>query len=187
MTKYERIRNEEIARILANTADTGRFGRVKELQRARKLSKKTAVSKQGKTDNYVAIRYDEKIRYIGAESKINGGRVEKILDGSQKEKFVIYSLEFTQKYKATKSAPAREEKREIPDIVIPTDLFRSLLLELKCYKDIAHGGKVDGIGIQPSSKKLYERLTAYIENYGESVLFDPDRIYDSWELEGLEI
>ena len=82
---------------------------------------------------------------------------------------------------------AREEKREIPDIVIPTDLFRSLLLELKCYKDMAHGGKVDGIGIQPSSKKLYERLTAYINNYGESVLFDPDRIYESWELEGLEI
>lgn len=187
MTKYEKIRNEEIARILANTADPGRFGRVKELLRARKLSRKTAVAKQGKIDNYVAIRYDEKVRYIGAESKTNGGRVENIINGTQKEKFVIYSLEFTQKHKATKTAPAREEKREIPDIIIPTALFRSLLLELKCYKDIAHGGKVDGIGIQPSSKKFYERLTAYIDNYGESVLFDPDKIYDSWELEGLEI
>lgn len=187
MTKYEKIRNEEIARILANTADPGRFGRVKELLRARKLSRKTAVSKQGKTDNFVAIRYNEKIRYIGAESKTNGGRVENIINGTQKEKFIIYSLEFTQKYKATKTAPAREEKREIPDIIIPTALFRSLLLELKCYKDMAHGGKVDGIGIQPSSKKLYERLTAYIDNYGESVLFDPDRVYDSWELEDLEI
>ena len=187
MTKYEKIRNEEIARILANTSDSGRFGRVKELERTRKLSRKTAVSKQGKTDNYVAIRYDEKIRYIGAESKTNGGRVENILNGTQKEKFVIYSLEFTQKYKATKTAPAREEKREIPDIIIPTALFRSLLLELKCYKDIAHGGKVDGIGIQPSSKKLYERLITYIDNYGDSVLFDPNKIYDSWELENLKI
>ena len=187
MTKYEEIRQEEIVRILANTADPGRFGKVKELLRARKLSKKTAVSKQGKVDNYVAIRYDEKVRYIGAESKTNGGRVENILNGTQKEKFVIYSIEFTQKYKATKSAPPREEKREIPDIIIPTALFRSLLLELKCYKDIAHNGIIDGIGIQPSSKKLYERLTAYIDSYGESVLFDPDKVYDSWELEGLEI
>lgn len=187
MTKYKKIREEEIAKILANTADPGRFGRVKELMRARKLSRKTTVSKQGKVDNYVAIRYGEKVRYIGAESKTNGGRVENILNGTQKEKFVIYSLEFTQKYKATKSVPAREEKREVPDIIIPTALFRSLLLELKCYKDIAHGGKVDGIGIQPSSKKLYERLTAYIDNYGESVLFNPDRVYDSWELEELTI
>lgn len=187
MSKYEEMRNDEIARILANTADPGRFGKVKELLRARKLSRKTAVSKQGRVDNYVAIRYKEKVRYIGAESKTNGGRVENILNGTQKEKFVIYSLEFTQKHKATKTAPAREEKREIPDIIIPTALFRSLLLELKCYKDIAHGGKVDGIGIQPSSKKLYERLTAYIDNYGESVLFDPDKVYDNWELEGLEI
>lgn len=187
MNKYEKIRSEEISRILENTEDPGRFGRAKELSRARKLSRKTAVSKQGKTDNYVAIRYDEKVRYIGAESKTNGGRVENILNGTQKEKFVIYSLEFTQKYKATKTAPAREEKREIPDIIIPTALFRALLLELKCYKNMSHDGKVDGIGIQPSSKKLYERLTAYIENYGESVLFNPDKIYDSWELEDLEI
>lgn len=187
MTKYEKIRNEEVAKILANIADPGRGGRAKELLRARKLSRKTTVSKQGKTDNYVAIRYGEKIRYIGAESKTNGGRVENILNGTQKEKFVIYSLEFTQKYKATKTAPAREEKREIPDIIIPTALFRSLLLELKCYKNMSHDGKIDGIGIQPSSKKLYERLTAYIENYGESVLFNPDKVYDSWELEDLEI
>jgi hypothetical protein len=187
MTKAEQIRHEEIVRILSNTADPGRFGKVKELLRARRLSKKTSVSAQDKTDNYVAIRYEGKIRYIGAESKINGGRVEKIIHGTQKEKFVIYSLEFTQKFKATKTAPAREERREIPDIIIPTALFRSLLLELGCYKDIAHGGKVDGIGIQPSSKKLYQRLTAYIDNYGESVLFDPDKVYDSWELEDLEI
>ena len=187
MGKFEEIRNEEIARILANVSDPGRKGRAKELSRARKLSRKTTVSEQGKTDNHVAVRYGEKVRYVGAESKTNGGRIENILSGKQKEKFVIYSLEFTQKYKATKTSPAHEELRVIPDIIIPTALFRALLLELKCYKNIAHGGKVDGIGIQPSSKKLYERLLAYIENYGESVLFNPDKVYDSWELEDLEI
>lgn len=187
MTKSEQIRNEEIAKILANTADPGRFGRAKELMRTRRLSRKTAVAKQGKTDNHIAIRYDEKIHYVGAESKTNGGRVENILNGTQKEKYIIYSLDFIQKHKATKTAPEWEERREIPDIIIPMILFRSLLLELKCYKNIAHGGVVDGIGIQPSSKKFYNRLVAYIDNYGESVLFDPEKIYEAWELEGLEI
>lgn len=187
MTKYEKIREKEIARILANTADPGRFARVEELLAPRPNSKKTKVSAQGKTDFYIAIRYDEKVRYIGAERKTNGGRVEAIINGTQKEKFVVYSLDFTQKYKATKTAPAREENRKIPAVVIPTDLFRSLLLELGCYKDMAHGGKIDGIGIQPSSKKLYERLAAYVENYGDAVLFDNTKIFDNWALEGLEL
>lgn len=186
MKKIE-IRESNIQAILANENDPGRFGRAKELMRARPNSKKTEVAKQGKTDNHVAVRYGEKIRYIKAESKTNGGRVDKILDGTQEEKFVIYSLHFVQKFNATKTAPAREEVRDIPDIIIPTDLFRSLLLELGCYKNIAHGGIVDGIGIQPSSKKLFLRLQAYIDNYGTSVLFNNTKVFESWELEGLEL
>jgi hypothetical protein len=187
MTKYEKIREEEIARILSNTENPGRFGQVKELRNSRPMSRKTKVAKQGKTDNYLRISYDGKVRSVGFENKTNGGRVDAILNGTQTEKFVVYSLEFTQKYKPTKTEPAREEHRSVPDVIIPMDLFRSLLLELGCYKDIRHNGIVDGIGIQPSSKKLYERLTAYIENYGESVLFSTTKVYDSWELEGLEI
>lgn len=185
--KKAEIRERNIRAILENVDDPGRFGRAKELMRARPNSKKTEVARQGKTDNHIAIRYDDKIRYIKAESKTNGGRIDKILDGTQEEKFVIYSLHFIQKFNATKTAPAREEVRDIPDIVIPMDLFRSLLLELGCYKNIAHGGIVDGIGIQPSSKKLYLRLQAYIDNYGESVLFNNTKVFDSWELEGLEL
>jgi hypothetical protein len=185
--KKAEIREQRIAEILANVDDPGRFGRAKELLRARPNSRKTEVAKQGETDNHVAVRYGEKICYIKAESKTNGGRVDKILDGTQAEKFVIYSLHFVQKFKATKTAPAREEVRDIPDVIIPMDLFRALLLELGCYKDIAHGGIVDGIGIQPSSKKLYLRLQAYIDNYGESVLFNNTKVFDSWELEGLEL
>jgi hypothetical protein len=185
--KKKEIREANIQAILENVDDPGRFGRAKELLRARPNSKKTEVAKQGETDNHVAIRYGEKIRYVKAESKTNGGRVDKILDGTQTEEYVIYSLHFIQKYRPTKTAPAREEIRDIPDIIIPMELFRSLLLELGCYKDIAHDGIKDGIGIQPSSKKLFLRLQAYIDNYGESVLFNNTKVFDSWELEGLEI
>lgn len=187
MTKYEKARQARIAEILSNERDSGRFGKVDELLACRPNSRKVDVSKQNETDNHLRINYNGKVRNVGFENKTNGGRVEKILDGSQKEKFVVYSLSFTQKHKATKKADAWEELRVVPKVIIPTELFRSLLIELGCYKDQSHDGKVDGIGIQPSSKKLYERLTAYVENYGESVLFSTTKVYESWELEGLEI
>lgn len=187
MTKYEKMRQARIAELLSNERDSGRFGKVDELLACRPNSKKVDVAKQGQTDNHLRICYDGKVRNVGFENKTNGGRVEKILDGSQKEAFVVYSLQFTQKHKATKKAEAWEESRTIPKVIIPTALFRSLLMELGCYKDMVHHGVVDGIGIQPSSKKLYERLTAYIENYGESVLFSTTKVYESWELEDLEI
>lgn len=187
MTKYEKARQARIAEILSNERDSGRFGKVDELLACRPNSRKVDVSKQNETDNHLRVSYNGKVRNVGFENKTNGGRVEKILDGSQKEAFVVYSLSFTQKHKATKKAEAWEELRIVPKVIIPTELFRSLLVELGCYKDQRHGGKVDGIGIQPSSKKLYERLTAYVENYGESVLFSTTKVYESWELEGLEI
>lgn len=187
MTKYEKMRQARIAELLANERDSGRFGKVDELLASRPASKKVDVSRQGKTDNYLRICYGGKVRNVGFENKTNGGRVEKILDGTQKEAFVVYSLQFTQKHKACKKAEAWEEVRYIPKVIIPTVLFRDLLVELGCYKDMIHHGVVDGIGIQPSSKKLYQRLSAYIENYGESVLFSNTKIYEEWEFEGLEL
>ena len=187
MNKYEKMRQEKIAEILSNERDSGRYGKVDELLSCRPNSRKVDVAKQDKTDNYFRVTDNGKTRNVGFENKINGGRVEKILNGTQKEKFVVYSLQFTQKYKATKKCGPRTEERIIPKVIIPTDLFRNLLLELGCYKEQRHNGKVDGIGIQPSSKQLYERLTAYIENYGDSVLFSRTKVYESWEFEGLEL
>lgn len=187
MAKFENIRNENIVVILQNTADDGRNGRAFELSCARVHSRKTCVSKQGKADISIKIEINGKIRYIPAECKTNGGRIDDLLNGKNKSAFVIYRLQFTQKHKASKSAPAREEHRNIPAVIIPTALFLQMLTECNAIKEVAHNGVVDGLAIQPSSKKMYERLTAYIDNYGECVLFDRERTYADYDFEGLEI
>lgn len=187
MAKFENIRNENIVEILANTADDGRNGRAFELSCARVNSRKTCVSKQGKADISIKIEINGKIRYIPAECKTNGGRIDDLLNGKNKSAFVIYRLQFTQKHKASKTAPAREENRFVPAVIVPTALFLQMLTECNAIKEVAHNGVVDGLAIQPSSKKMYERLTAYIDNYGECVLFDRERTYADYDFEGLEI
>ena len=187
MAKYETIRNENITTILNNTADDGRNGRAFELSCARVNSRKTCVSKQGKTDISIKIEINGKIRYIPAECKTNGGRVDDLLDGKNKSAFVIYRLQFVQKHKASKTAPAWDEIRSIPAVVMPTDLFLQMLTECNAIKAVAHNGVQDGLAIQPSSKKMFERLTAYIENYGDCVLFDRERTYADFDFEDLEI
>ena len=77
--------------------------------------------------------------------------------------------------------------RTIPAVIVPTDLFLQMLTDCNAIKEIRHNGEVDGIGIQPSSKRMYERLTAYIDNYGECVLFDRERTYADFDFEDLEI
>ena len=187
MAKFENIRKEKTAEILRNTADDGRYGRVFEMDCARVRSRKTCVSKQGQVDVSIKMEINGKIRYIPAECKTNGGRIDDLLAGTNKSPFVIYRLQFTQKHKASKTAPAREEHRNIPAVVVPTSLFLQMLTECNAIKAVAHNGVQDGIAIQPSSKKMFERLTAYIENYGECVLFDRERTYADFDFEGLEI
>ena len=109
------------------------------------------------------------------------------MSGENKSAFVIYRLEFVQKHKASKTRPEWNEVRQIPATLIPTKLFLQMLTDCNAIKEVAHNGVVDGLAIQPSSKKMYERLTAYIENYGESVLFDNTKAYEDWELEDLEL
>lgn len=187
MSKFETIRNEKIAETLENLEDCGRFGRAFELSCARVHSRKTCVSKQGKTDISIKMEINGKIRYVPAECKTNGGRIDDLLNGKNKSAFVVYRLQFTQKHKASKSAPAWDEIRTVPAVVVPTDLFLQMLTECNAIKAVAHNGTQDGIAIQPSSKKMYERLTAYIDNYGECVLFDRERTYADFDFEGLEI
>jgi hypothetical protein len=100
--------------------------------------------------------------------------------------FVIYELNFTQKHKATKKADAWEEIRSVPALLIPTALFTTMLIETNAIKEIRHNGEVDGIGIQPSSKRMFERLIAYAENFPDMV-FSPETDYEDWMFEGLEL
>ena len=186
MTKYEERRIEKACSLLLNVNDSGRFGKAFELECVRALSRKTAVSKQGQVDVSVKVVVNGKARYMPAECKVNGGRVDDLLNGSNKSAFVIYRLTFVQKHKATKKADAWEETRSVPAVIVPTALFLQMLTECNAIKAIAHGGVQDGIAIQPSSKRMYERLTAYIENFPDMV-FSPETTYEDWMFEGLEL
>lgn len=179
-------RTNAIARELNNAHNPGAMGRAFELSCARAGSRKTCVSKQGKVDVSVKVVVNGKARYMPAECKTNGGRVDDLLNGSNKSAFVIYQLTFVQKHKATKKAEAWEETRSVPAVIVPTALFLQMLTECNAIKAIAHGGVQDGIAIQPSSKRMYERLTAYTENFPDMV-FSPEATYEDWMFEGLEL
>ena len=179
-------RTNAIARELSNAHNPGAMGRAFELSCARAGSRKTCVSKQGKVDVSVKVVVNGKARYMPAECKTNGGRVDDLLNGSNKSAFVIYQLTFVQKHKATKKADAWEEVRAVPAVIVPTALFLQMLTECNAIKAIAHGGVQDGIAIQPSSKRMYERLTAYTENFPDMV-FSPEATYEDWMFEGLEL
>lgn len=185
--KLDRARASTIQNLLANSADDGRFGRAFEVSCARPLSHKTEVSAQNRADVSIKMMVNGKIQYVHAECKTNGGRVNDLLDGSNKSRFVIYRLDTVQKHKATKKSPEWVEIRTVEPVVIPTDLFLEMLRECNALKTVAHGGVVDGIAIQVSSKKMFERLTAYINNYGKAVIFDRERIYEDWDFEDLEL
>ena len=169
-----------------NPNNDGYNGIVFEMSCARKKSRKTCVSKQGQVDVFVKVIVNGKARYMPAECKTNGGRVNDLLDGTNKSRFVIYKLDFTQKHKATKKADAWEEIRSVPALLIPTALFTAMLIDCNATKEIAHGGIVDGIAIQPSSKRMFERLVAYAENFPD-MKFSPETDYEDWMFEGLEL
>lgn len=184
--KYSAIREVAIANELSNTANCGAYGRAFEIACARPASHKVAVATQGKTDVSVRVIINGKTRYLPAECKTNGGRVNDLLDGSNKSRFVIYKLDFVQKHKATKKAEAWEEIRSTPALLIPTKLFVAMLLDCNAIKEVRHNGEVDGIAIQPSSKRMFERLLAYAENFPD-MEFSPEADYEGWMFEGLEL
>ena len=76
LTKQDAVRAMDSARY--NPAiDCGYFGRITENQCARPKSRKKCVSSAGKAD--VHIKYNG--RYIPAEVKTNGGRIDSLIDG----------------------------------------------------------------------------------------------------------
>ena len=169
-----------------NPNNDGYKGIVFEMSCSREKSHKTCVSKQGEVDVSVKVIINEKARYLPAECKTNGGRIDSLLNGTNKSRFVIYKLDFTQKHKASKKAEAWEEVRSTPALLIPTNLFTTMLIDCNAIKEVRHNGEVDGIAIQPSSKRMYERLIAYAENFPD-MKFSPETTYEDWMFEGLEL
>ena len=90
-----------------NHNNDGYNGIIFELSSARAGSHKICVSKQGQVDVFVKVIINGKVKYVPAECKTNGGRVNDLLDGSNKSRFVIYKLDFTQKHKTSKNRHAK--------------------------------------------------------------------------------
>lgn len=177
----KQIRQANIERHQNNKKDNGGKGRAFELMCAREKSHKTRVSEQNQIDVHIKMEVNGKIVYAPAECKTNGGRVDEMINGTTKAKYVIYRLEYNQKLKNS------VDVRTVPPVVIPTNLFLAMLEELNIIKAINRNGILDGYGIQVSSKKLYITLQNYIEDYAEAVLFDNAKTFEDWELEGLEM
>lgn len=182
MPNYQEIRDAEKARILANEKDyCGRNGRANELEHTNTKSRKTTVSAQDEIDVYIKIRKNGKVRYIGAENKTNGGRINKLYEKSA-PKYVIYQM-INAKIPQSKSAKAKgipQEIRNTPAVIIPTKLFLATLEKFNAVKDMAHDGVKDGLGVQVSNKPFYLWLLDY------PVLWEKDHTYEEWEFEGLE-
>lgn len=164
-----------------NANDCGGRGRAFELRCAREKSHKTTVAEQNQKDVSIKVFDGSKIRYIEAECKTNGGRIEGFYNGSVKAKFVIYRLEYTQKLKF------ENDVRVIPPVIIPTELFLSMLEDVKAIKAINRNGELDGYGIQVSSKKMYLRLNDYVNRYGDLVLFDNEKTFVLADFEGITL
>lgn len=152
----------------------GEFGRNFEL--SMRLSARLhdgKVALQGEKDTTIRFEVNGKIRYIDGECKTNGGRVDTLLDGSNKAPFVIYAMHLC-------NSTTKGKLREVPAVIIPTELFCTKLREFGALKEIRHNGKVDGIAIQPSNKAWYEWLLDYPMVYDKSVTWTYE------DFEGLE-
>ena len=180
MNKYEMSRQRLVKYLLSEKSlakDSGARGKAFEIECAMETSKKKGVAKVGRTD--VFIRLNGKA--VPAECKTNGGRVETLIYGSNKSEFVIYRLDTIIKHKASKAREAWKETRYIAPIIVPTDVFIDCLQDCNALKYIRHGGEIDGIGIQASSKKLYERLLRW------PVRYERTREYFDSDFEGLTL
>ena len=172
--KYQAVRACEIARHAANIGhDDGAEGRIFELSCASTYSRKTRVAKQGQADVFIHFERGN----VAAECKTNGGRIES-LRKSNAPRFVIYRLRFVQKHKASKTAPAWEELREIDPVLIPTEIFLAALDRFGATKST--NGKNPEEAIQPSSKKFFEWLLDW------PIPYEPGLHYTAEDFEGLE-
>ena len=188
LNKAKAARNDEkradsIAYYLSNFADDGRHGKAFEVACSRPLSAKTRLAKQGETDVSVKFDIDGKIRYVAAEAKTNEGRVESLLNGKNRSKYVIYRLNFTQRHKGGKNGPWEEEKTVGP-LIIPTAVFIRALRRFNALHLVRNKKSGDGIAIQKSNKLLYKWLTYYVDQYG--LTFDREAVYYPSDFDGIE-
>lgn len=131
------------------------------------------IAGQGEKDTTIRFEVEGKIRYYAGECKTNGGRVDTLLNGTNRAPYVLYAMHLC-------NSTTKGKLREIPTVIIPTALFCAKLVEFGALKEVRHNGRVDGIAIQPSNKAWYEWLLDY------PMVYDKTLTWHEEDFEGLE-
>lgn len=166
-TKAALERVEKMRVYAENDNDDGAFGRIVELASHTEKSRKTRVSKQGEKDTSIKFAVNGKIRYIPAEVKTNGGRIEGLY-APNAPKFVIYSMNVCNSLATYNTAKK----------LFPTAIFLEMLETLNAIKST--NGTNPERAIQAVSKKLYTAVSDW------PIEYDPNATYTADDFEGLE-
>lgn len=160
--------------------DNGAFGRACELRNSTPASRKTGVSAQGKADNYVSVYdADGKAHRYEAESKVNGGRLDHIIElanAMRKGKriaYVLYTLDVC-------NANTSYQPRKADTIIVPADVFMTAVERIGAVKTNRHNGEVRGYSLQHTLKAWFDWCVEY------PVKYNPAERYEAWEFVGVE-
>lgn len=178
-TKAQKTRKALCQKYLENLNDDGRFGRIDELISVKPTSRKTRVSKQGKTDITIRFHNGNKVVNKAVERKTNGGRIEDMIQALEKgnDKFIAYKLDYTVT-RSLKDGTTKEETRKA-DIIALFSQFYNMLEEVGAIKWT--NGNNNERAIQVSSKKMFDRLLDWV------IPFDINSVYSMDDFEGLEM
>ncbi len=178
-TAAQKTRKALCQKYLENIKDDGRFGRIDELISVKPSSRKTRVSKQGKTDITIRFNNGNKIVNKAVERKTNGGRIEDLIQAFEKgnDKLIAYKIDYTVKH-TLKDGTIKEEIRKA-DILALFSQFYNMLEEVGAIKWT--NGNNNERAIQVSSKKMFDRLLDWV------IPFDVNNVYSIDDFEGLQM
>lgn len=170
--KAENERLEKAFYYLENINDST-FGRLEELFSCTTHSRKNAVALQNAPDTFIKWKNENgKTVNRPAEVKTNGGRIGKMIERLQngKDTLFIYSLDIC-------NSGTGQQVRKIEPILCYFSQFYEMLLETNAIKET--NGKNNELAIQPTSKKMFDRLQDWF------IPYEPNTIYSEDDLDGL--
>lgn len=179
-SKADALRLEKAwAMYVSDYKGDGCIGCCAEVLTATAHSKKATVSNTGRIDCFLKYQTENgHVIPVAVERKINGGRIKTLeTEFSKAEemagRYVVYSLDIC-------NANTSYLRRHVQAVVIPRRLFVEKLVEFNAVKTVSHGGIVDGLAIQCTSRKWFDWLCDW------PVVYDRNAVYSDADFEGLE-
>lgn len=179
-TKAEQVRLRNAQAILANEADSGRWGKCFELLFVKASSRKCFVADPRHRDGYATING----KRVWVEYKTNGGRIGALLRLRKPENaYIVYAMDFETRQTYRKDGTPRPTKHySVAPIILKVSDFLAILEHCNATKVIGHANKNDSeVAIQGDSAKLAKVLALY------PIEFDPDLEYTTEDFEDLEL